>query len=169
MQRSRLEQTRVRRQLLAVLVMGVWVSRCDWLAQACTNDFHFHLSLRPNLKSPERYELEMEQLSGAPMWVRLEGPGMDASAFELSPAEGEELQRRLEVAGTWELPDGDSGEPELCVYYTECEIERGDQHHFSQWRGLPPQQGRVAQLFLESSHFVDWTGRALRWCAANKS
>ncbi|MBT9581818.1 hypothetical protein IV102_00620 [bacterium] len=137
--------------------------------QSCTNDFHFRLCLQPNRGPGEAFELRLDQLSGYPMDYRLSGPTLPVTEGQLSAAEGEAVQRDLEGTGLWSLRDGDSGEPENCVYYTVCEIERGDSHRFSYWRGLPAPQARVAGYFVASPLFRKWTSQALTWCAHQKN
>lgn len=150
--------------LLIALAIGTTPS-----GQSCTNDFHFHLRLQPNRGPGDAYELHLDQLSGYPMYYRLSGPTVQSTEGKLSAAEGEAVQQDLESTGLWSLQDGDSGEPENCVYYTVCEVERGDSHRFSHWRGLPQPQGQVASYFVTSPLFQQWTSQALHWCAQQKN
>lgn len=153
---------------LGGLLMALAISTAP-PGQSCTNDFHFRLCLQPNRGPGDAYELRLDQLSGYPMDYRLSGPTVQLTEGQLSTAEGEAVQRQLQEAGLWSLQDGDSGEPENCVYYTVCEVERGDSHRFSHWRGLPQPQDSVAGYFMASPHFRQWTRQALQWCAQQKN
>lgn len=110
------------------------------------------LELSPTAEFDERFELRLvPNEDGATCWARWDLKDESRQACQvLSRQELGAVVEALDAAGTWQLTDGDTGDPEASVLYTRLLVESGTLRRATVWRGLSPSQGQVATALLSS-------------------
>lgn len=110
------------------------------------------LELSPTSDFAESFEMLVSQTPGGAHCLatwRLRDDSRQ-TAQDLSQAELDALLGALAEAGSLTLEDGDCGDEEDQVLYTRLDLKSGEYARHTQWRGLPPDQARLANVLLAS-------------------
>lgn len=132
---------------IAILLLMLCLGCSD-----ATEATRVRLELSPTSDFAEGFEMLVSQTpSGAhclATW-RLRDDSRQ-TAQDLTQEELDALLGALAEAGSLTLEDGDCGDEESQVLYTRLDLKSGDYARHTEWRGLPPEQARLASVLLAS-------------------